>query len=133
GAGFTDAAASLAPPARWALVPVLLMGGASGGVGGGIRALALAVVIVGLWRLLRGRAAGKTFAIATLWLATMVVLFGLTFLLLVEVSPQLRPDRIAILAAGAVGGAGVSVDPVTAAGADGYVLAAAMLLGRVLP
>lgn len=133
GAGFVDATASLSPAARWALVPVLLVGGASGGVGGGIRAVTLAVVFLGLLRLLRGRAAGRTFAMATLWLLAMVVLFGLTFLLLVQFSPQLRPDRVAILAAAALGGAGVSVDPLTAAGADAYVMAGAMLLGRVLP
>lgn len=133
GAGFTDAASFLSPPARWALVPVLLLGGASGSVGGGLKALTMAVLLIGLVRLLRGGSVGGTFAIAAVWLLALALLFGVTFLLLVHVSPQLRADRAAILAAAACGNAGVSIDPVSAAGADAYILAMAMLLGRVLP
>lgn len=133
GAGFTDAATHLSPPARWAFVPVLLLGGASGGVGGGLKAITVAVLLVGLARLLRGGSVGRSFAIAAVWLLTLAFVFSVTFILLVQVSPQLRADRAAILAAAACGNAGVSIDPVSAAGADAYVLAAAMLLGRVLP
>ena len=133
GAGFTDAAAQLSHPARWALIPVLLMGGASGGVGGGIKAVTAAVLVLGLWRLLRGGRTGRTFAMAALLLAAFALLFGATFLVLVQVQPQLRPDRAAVLAAAACGSAGVSIDPVGATAADAYVLATAMLLGRALP
>lgn len=133
GAGFTESAATLSPPARWALVPVLLLGGASGGIGGGLKALTAAVLVLGIIRLLRGGSAGRTFAMAALWLGALAALWFASFLLLMHFSPQLRADRAAILTAGAWGGAGVSVDPVGATGADAYVLAGAMLLGRVLP
>ena len=133
GAGFTDAAVQVSHPARWALVPVLLLGGASGGVGGGIKAITAAVLAIGLYRLLRGGRVGRTFAIAALLLTSFVLLFGATFLVLLQVQPQLRADRAAVLAAAACGNAGVSIDPVGATAADAYVLATAMLLGRALP
>jgi hypothetical protein len=133
GQGFTDHAAQLTPAARWTLVPVLLLGDAHGGIGGGLKAVTAAVLVIGMARLLRDRGVGRTFAIAAVWLAALVALFGVTFILLLHTSPQLRPDRAAILAAAACGNAGVSVDPVSAAGNDAYVLAAAMLLGRALP
>lgn len=134
GPAFTDDSVQLTPSARWALVPVLLLGDAHGGMGGGLKAVTAAVLIIGVARLLRDRGgAGRTFAIAAFWLVALVALFGATFILLLHTSPQLRPDRAAILAAAACGNAGVSIDPVSVAGDDAYVLAAAMLLGRALP
>jgi Trk-type K+ transport system membrane component len=76
---------------------------------------------------------GQTFAIAAIWLMGLAVLFAVTFVLLLHTSPQLRPDRAALLAAAACGNCGIGIDPVTVAGNDAYVLAAAMLLGRALP
>lgn len=133
GAGFTNEALQLSHAARWALVPVLLVGGASGGIGGGLKAVTVAVLVVGLARLLQGGGVGRTFAMAAIWLLALAVLFGVAFVLLIHFSPQLRADRAAILAAAACGNTGVSIDPVGATGADAYVLAGAMLLGRALP
>ena len=81
----------------------------------------------------RGAGAGRTFAIAAAWIVGLAVLFFVTFILLLHTSPQLRPDRAALVAAAACGNTGISVDPLSMAGDDAYVLAAAMLLGRALP
>ncbi len=135
GAGFTDTSRQVNAPTRWVLIPVLLLGGPSGGVGGGLKAITAAVLVIGLAQLLRnGRGgAGRTFAIAAVWLAALVLLFGATLVLLLVTGPQLRPDRAALMAAAACGNAGISIDPVSSAGADAYVLAGAMMLGRILP
>ena len=134
-AGFTgtSAVAELPAAGRWALVPTMLLGTAGGGAGGGLKVTTAAVLLVGLWRLTRGGTVGRTFAIAGVWLLAFATLFGVTFLALIAALPQLPADRVAILAAGCVSNVGLSVDPVTASGADAYVMSAAMLLGRVLP
>ena len=118
---------------QWALVPAMLLGPAGGGVGGGLKVTTLAVLVIGVARLLRNRSVGRTFAIAAAWLVALAVLFGLTFLALLWALPQTPADRVALLAAGASGNVGLSSGPVVAAGSDAYVLSAAMLLGRVLP
>jgi hypothetical protein len=134
GTGFTDDLAAISPAARWALVPVLLLGGPGGGIAGGLKAVTLLVLAAGIFRLMRrGAGAGRTFAIAAAWLVGLAVLFFVTFILLLHTSPQLRPDRAALVAAAACGNTGISVDPLSMAGDDAYVLAAAMLLGRALP
>ena len=129
--GFTSAAAS--PIDRWTLVPIVLLGTAGGGAGGGLKVTTAVVLLAGLWRLYRGGSVGRTFAIAATWLALLVALFGVTFVLLTRALPALPVDRVALLAAGAVGNVGLSVAPVSAAGLDAYILAAAMTLGRALP
>lgn len=133
GSGFTDTVAALPSAGRWALIPIILLGGASGGVGGGLKAVTAGVLIVGVMRLARGGRAGTTFGMAAVWLIALSALFLMTFVALVAVLPQLPADRIALLAAGACANVGVSVDAVNAAGIDGHILAAAMLLGRALP
>lgn len=118
---------------RWALVPLMLLGTAGGGTGGGLKVTTAAVLLLGGIRLLRGGPAGRTFGIAFAWLLTLVVLFGATFLALLAVLPQLSAERVALLAAGACGNVGLTVDPVVASGVEAWILSTAMLLGRVLP
>ena len=134
-AGFTgtSAVAELPAAGQWALVPVMLLGTAGGGAGGGLKVTTAAALLIGLWRMTRGGTVGRTFAIAGVWLLAFAMLFGVTFLALIATLPQLPADRVAVLAAGCVSNVGLSVDPVTASGADAYVMSAAMLLGRVLP
>ncbi len=129
--GFSGVTASSVD--RWTLVPLLLLGTAGGGAGGGLKVTTALVLILGLWRLYRGGRVGRTFAIAATWLAGLVAMFGVTFVLLVRALPALPVDRVAVLAAAACGNVGLSAAPVSASGADGYILAAAMTLGRVLP
>ena len=118
---------------QWALVPVMLLGPAGGGVGGGLKVTTLAVLLLGVARLLRGGTVGRTFAVAATWLAALAGLFLLTFLALLWALPQTPADRLALLAAGACSNTGLASDRVVAAGADAFILTGAMLLGRVLP
>ena len=118
---------------QWALVPVMLLGPAGGGVGGGLKVTTLAVLLVGVGRLLRGGTVGRTFAVAATWLVALAGLFLLTFLALLWALPQAPADRLVLLAAGACSNTGLASDRVVAAGADAFILSAAMLVGRVLP
>ena len=116
----------------WALVPVILLGPA-GGLGGGLSVTTAAVLVVGVWRLLRGGTVGRSFGLAALWLATLATVFAVTFVLLLWALPQSPSDRVVLLAAGAVANAGVASDRVVSAGADAFILSTAMLLGKTLP
>lgn len=130
--GFLDAS-SASSAGRWTLVPLMLLGSAGGGTAGGLKVTTAAILLIGLFRLLRGRPVGRTFAIALAWLLGLVVIFVATFITLIAVLPQLPAGRIAILAAGSVGTTGLSIDPVVASGLDAWIMSAAMFLGRVLP
>ena len=111
----------------------MLLGPAGGGVGGGLKVTTLAVLLIGVGRLLRGGGVGKTFAVAATWLVALAGLFLLTFLALLWALPQTPSDRLVLMAAGACSNTGLSGDRVVAAGADALILSAAMLLGRALP
>ena len=119
--------------ANWALAAVMLLGPAGGGVGGGLKVTTLAVLLLGVVRLLRGGTVGRTFAIGAAWLFGLSLLFGTTFLALLWALPQTPGDRVVLLAAGACANTGLASDRVVAAGADAFILSASMLLGRVLP
>jgi hypothetical protein len=134
-AGFTasEGVTDLPAPARWAMVPLILTGTSAGGTGAGVGVVTLLVLTTGVTTLLRGGSCGRLLGIAFVWVTTVAVLFGLTFLSLIALLPGMPDDRVAILAAGCVSNVGVSVGPVSAAGGDAYVISVAMLLGRVLP
>jgi hypothetical protein len=134
-AGFTasEGVTDLPAPARWAMVPLILTGTSAGGTGAGVGVVTLLVLTTGVTTLLRGGSCGRLLGIAFVWVTTVAVLFGLTFLSLIALLPGMPDDRVAILAAGCVSNVGVSVGPVSAAGGDAYVMSVAMLLGRVLP
>ena len=128
--GFSDALADAPRQARLLSIPLMLLG-TGGGVSGGLRVTTAAILMIGVVRLVRGGGVGRTFGIAAIWLAALISLFFVTFLALVATTPELLPDRAAILAAAACGNVGLSVDPVTAAGNDAYILVAAMMVARL--
>ena len=132
--GFATAAVAELPAAgRIALIPLMLLGSAPSGTSGGLKVTTALILIVGVLRLCRGRGVGRTVGIAAIWLATLTALFFFTLLALLAALPQLPADRVALLAAGAVGNVSLSVDPITASGADAWVMSAAMVLGRATP
>jgi trk system potassium uptake protein TrkH len=112
---------------------MMLVGAAPGGAGGGLKLTTLAVLGVGLAQVLRGRAPGRVFGIAMAWMAALATIVFATFLLLLGLVPEMPADRLLVLAISATGNVGLSHDAVSVARNGAYVLAGAMLLGRVLP
>lgn len=129
-AGLTQPLAEVAPATRWLTGLIALLGSAPGSTGAGAGVLAIAVLATLAFQPKR---ADTLPVIAVAWQGVLVIglLWAATFGLLLAMLPQLPADRVAVLAAGAVGNVGISVDPVDAADADAFVLSAAMLLGRI--
>ena len=123
----------LSRPSQWISAGMMLVGAAPGGAGGGLKLTTLAVLAVGLAQVLRGCAPGRVFGVAMAWLAALATIVFVTFLLLLGLVPEMPADRLLVLAISATGNVGLSHDSVSVARTGAYVLAGAMLLGRVLP
>lgn len=126
----------LSRPAQWMLAPLMLVGAAPGGAGGGLKVTTVLILAVGVWQVIRGRPPGRVFGIAAAWLAALLAIVGATFVMLLAYVPEMPADRLLMLAISAAGNVGRSHDAVsiTMQGANGwYAMAGAMVLGRVLP
>ncbi len=118
---------------QWLLIVFMLIGASPGGTGGGMKATTFYVLFGGTRRLLAGQNPGRGFGIAMSWVGMYLgmALGGLVLLLMAE--PQMGADRVAFLAASALGNVGLAHDTLSNSPRGTYVLAALMLAGRMVP
>ena len=131
GAGLGSATVNLGRGGRVIAAVFAVVGSAGAGMATG-GAAAVALLIVGVIRLLRGQAVGRTFAVALLWLTAMFSLWLGGLALLIGQLPQVPIDRLAVLAASAISGSNAAAEPVAASGGEAWALAALMIVGRVV-
>lgn len=123
----------LSRPTQWLLSLPMLAGGCPGGAAGGFKLTTLLVLAVGVMRAWRGQPVGQVVAFAAVWLAIYQATAFAAFVGLLTTVPELSADRLLMLAISAVGNVGLSHDTVSVGRHGSYVLAIAMLAGRILP
>ena len=121
--GLTDLPADLPAAGRFATTFLVLLAG--------LRPTTLLVLALGTVALLRGRP-DRPAGVAIAWLFAFVLLFAVTFVVLIALIPQRPADAVALLAAGAVSNHALTAVPPDATGPDAWVQATAMVLGRLL-
>jgi trk system potassium uptake protein TrkH len=118
---------------QWLVMALMMIGAAPGGTGGGLKITTLAILVLGMRRLLRGESPGRSLGIAMSWLGIYlsILLLGLVMLLFVE--PQLAGDQVLFMAISALSNVGMSYDQLPDMPRGSFVLAALMLAGRMTP
>jgi trk system potassium uptake protein TrkH len=118
---------------QWILIVFMVIGASPASTGGGIKTTTVYALFRGTRDLLAGRNPGRAFGIAMSWvgLYAAMLLAGLILLLMAE--PQMNADRVAFLAASALGNVGLSHDVLSNSPKGSYVLCALMLAGRMVP
>lgn len=119
--------------AQWLLIVLMLIGAAPGGAGGGMKVTALFHFARGTRRALHREPGLRITGIAAIWIGFYLLLVLATLLALLATLPEMSADRLFFLAVSAVGTVGLSHDPVAVQGSANYVLAGAMLAGRLAP
>ncbi len=133
-AGFAFQFASNLPGATtFVLVLAMIIGASPGGSGGGIKVTTLATLTTGTRDLLAGRAAGRRFGAAVLWLSLYLGMLAASTIALLITDPEIHLDRTLFLSASALGNVGLSHNPIDASTPGIYVLCLTMLLGRIAP
>src|SRR5439155_3764067 len=84
-------------------------------------------------RALRREAGSRISGIAGAWMAAYLLLVLATFLSLLASMPETSSDRLAMIAASAVGNVGLSHEPLSLTGQGLNTIVIAMLLGRAAP
>lgn len=128
GSSFQHAAAM-----QWAMILAMAIGASPGGAGGGVKSTTLAELYRGAQLALRGEVPGRPFGIALVWLGTYLGIALLAVLALLCTDAQLPGDRLLFLAISALSNVGLSHDVVSVSVPGSYILAAAMLVGRMAP
>jgi trk system potassium uptake protein TrkH len=118
---------------QWVLILLMAIGASPGSCGGGIKGTAIVRMMAGVRDAFMGRAAGRGFAIAAVWIVTFLIVMGISFLVLLATQPDLNADRLLLLAVSAASNTGLSHDRVAIVGPGLAALSATMLLGRLLP
>jgi trk system potassium uptake protein TrkH len=126
-------AAAFARPAQWAIVALMLVGGAPGGAAGGLKATTLLRAAGGVRGILAGRAVPRSVGVAFTFVAVYVAFLFVGFMLLLHSEPDMGADRLLFLCVSAVGNVGLSYDPVSVTGNGLFTLSALMLAGRLVP
>ncbi len=125
--GFIDEPSS--EPGRLAMLPLVLIGSTAGGVGGGLKMTTLIVLAVAVCRLLRGTLVDRSVGVAIAWVGVFVLLYTAAVISLRLAWPQAALDVVLFTSASAL--ANHAAGSPDAAGADGWVLAATMVVGRL--
>jgi Trk-type K+ transport system membrane component len=118
---------------QWLMIPLMIIGGSAAGTAGGIKINSFVAVGRGMKRALRGENVGRGFAIALIWVFTYLAAMVVLFLLLLAASPQMPVDQVFFLTVSALSNVGLAQDAVGSSQPEMDVLAAAMLVGRLLP
>jgi Trk-type K+ transport system membrane component len=111
----------------------MILGPASGGVGGGLKVTTLAVLFRGVRKSYAGNPPGRPFTIAAVWLAAYALLIFIGFLTLLTYAPQMPGDRLLFLVISAATNVGWSHDPISIVKSGLTTLSVIMLAGRILP
>ncbi|MEA2708714.1 MAG: trk/ktr system potassium uptake protein [Phycisphaerales bacterium] len=118
---------------QWMLIVLMLIGGAPGSAAGGIKVTSLFHLVRGTQRSLRREGGLRITGVAAVMITGYFLLVLATTLSLLAALPELPADRVLFLATSAVGSVGLAHDHVAIEGPGNYVLALAMLLGRLFP
>jgi trk system potassium uptake protein TrkH len=133
-AGFAFSfAANLPQAVTFFLVLAMVIGASPAGTGGGIKVTTLATLSTGTRDVLAGRAPGRRFGAAIIWVTVYLGMLTASTIGLLMTDSEIHLDRGLFLAASALGNVGLSHNPVEAPPAAMYVLCATMLVGRVAP
>ena len=133
-AGFSfQAVSSISEAILFVLVLVMVIGASPAGTGGGVKLTTLAVLTRGTRESLAGRAAGRAFGAAIIWLLVYLLMLAASTVALLITEPEIHLDRTLFLAASALGNVGLSHNPIDASTAGLYVLSITMMLGRIAP
>jgi Trk-type K+ transport system membrane component len=132
GFGF-QATSSLSEAILFVLVLVMVIGASPAGSAGGVKVTTLAVLTRGTRESLAGRAAGRAFGAAVIWLLVYLVMLAASTVALLITEPEIHLDRTLFLSASALGNVGLSHNPIDASTAGLYVLSITMMLGRIAP
>jgi len=116
-----------------AAIVLMTTGTWAGGTGVGVGLATIVVLVRGATNARAGKTVDRRVGIALTWLGVYVGLVITTTLLLLALEPSTPFDRVLFLSTAAVSNVGLSHDAVAFTGAGTWVLAAAMLLGRVVP
>ena len=124
---------SLSRPAQWVLIVMMMIGAAPAGTAGGMKVTAMFHGWRGTRRALRREGGMRITGIAATWIVGYVLIVFATFLALLASMPETSADRLAMIAASAVGNVGLSHEPLSVRGAALTTLVLAMLIGRAGP
>jgi trk system potassium uptake protein TrkH len=123
----------LAQPAKWFLVPLMVIGAGSGGTGGGLKVTTLVVLICGVKKLLRNENPGRSFGIAAAWLGIYIALLIAAVLLLSYVSGTDAADNVFFNATSAMSNVGFTAAPLPDQKSLSFAYSAIILVGRMAP
>ena len=118
---------------QWMLIVFMSIGAAPAGAAGGMKVTALYHAWRGTKRAIRGEAVPRIAGVAIGWVFGYLAIVFLVLLGLLASLPEMMPDRLAFLAASAVGNSGLSHEPVVLTGAGLWVVVLGMLIGRAAP
>ena len=118
---------------QWFVLVLMLIGGTPAGTNGGMRLTTLGILLDGTRKLLRGQTPPRELGFALYWTGMFLAMAFLTMLMLLASEPRLPGDRVAFLAASAIGNVGLSHDPISMTGVSLYIASMAMLAGRLAP
>ncbi len=124
---------AIARASQWALIVLMTIGAAPAGTAGGMKVTALFHGWRGTRRALRREPGLRITGIAATWIVVYLLIVFTTLLALQASLPDVNTDRLAMLAASAVGNVGLSHEPVVTTGTGLAALSVAMLLGRAMP
>ena len=133
GFGFGYVAELAAPAAAVVLLLPMLVGGAPGGTAGGLKVTTPLALFAGVADAVRGRPVPRAFGVAVGWVAVYVTVLLAAWVGLILADPEQRADRLLFLATSALGNVGLSYDSVAVSTPGYFLLAATMLIGRLLP
>jgi len=118
---------------QWIVILAMVVGGSPGGTAGGVKTTTVAELYSGVVGALRGRPAGRAFAVAATWAGLYMLMAVLVLILLLALAPQVAADRLVFETISALSNVGLSHEVVMMVGAGLEVLTLAMLLGRLAP
>lgn len=124
---------SLPATSWWAILLLMLIGGAPASTAGGLRLTTLWLLGSSAGKLSAGKSVGRSLGIALFYTGLLLACAFALFLGLLATQPQLPADRLALIAVGALTNTGLSHNPLSLTGLPLYLLALGMLAGHLLP
>ena len=122
--------------AYWFILLLMSIGANPAGTGGGLKTTTLWKLFTGFADVLRGRAVGRVFGVAGVWVGLYLLIAAIGFFLLGILQPQIPPDRLIFLVISALSNVGLTQDthdPISIVGPGLFLLGFVALVGRLAP
>ncbi|HZK80920.1 MAG TPA: hypothetical protein VFC46_07630 [Humisphaera sp.] len=122
--------------AYWFILLLMTIGANPAGTGGGLKTTTLWKLFTGFADVLRGRAVGRAFGVAGVWVGLYLLIAGAGFFLLGILQPQIPSDRLIFLVISALSNVGLTQDthdPISIVGPGLFLLGFVALVGRLAP